>query len=147
MIECDANVDMMFHTFSLDRPCIRDQVHPYATTRWCSLFPAYVVGLSQCLLDHSNAHQEAMDYHCVPTHICSNLFCTALLMVSCTFHVALEQGWVTPNAYHWHQRHLLVERQLAKASGAPPAYTCSAGWGARCCVVCLLVAPLLWLCP
>ena len=112
MIECDANVDTMFHTFSLDRPCIRDQVHPYATTRWCSLFPAYVVGLSQHLLDHSDVHQEAMDYHRVPVHIHSDLFCTALLTASRTFHVALEQGWVTPPAYQWHQRHLLVERLL-----------------------------------
>jgi len=137
----------MFRAFSLDRSRIRDQVCPYATTCWRSLFPAYVVGLSQCLLDHSDVRQEAMDYHRMLAHIRSDLFCTALLTALRTFHIALEQGWVTPNAYQWHQCHLLMERLLAEASSAPPAYTRSVGRGARHCAVCLFVAPLSWLCP
>ena len=146
-IECDTDVDTMFRAFGLDRSRIHDRVRPYATTRWCSLFPAYVVGLSQCLLDHSDARQEAMDYHCVPAHIRSDLFCIVLLTVSRTFHVALEQGRVTPNAYQWHQRCLLAECLLAEASGAPPAYMRPVGWGARRRTVCLFVAPLPWLYP
>jgi len=122
-------------------------VRPYTTTHWRSLFPAYIVGLSQRLLDHSDTCQEAMDYHRVPVHIHSDLFCTVLLTASRTFHVTLEQGQVTLNAYQWHQHCLLVEHLLAEASGAPPAYTRSMGRGAHHRVVCLFVMPLSWLCP